>query len=206
MAQYDKRIQAEEQLAVIYDQWSGIVKAQERAALHAMLRSLLLILLALIGIVLAEGFIERFYMSMGPDRRRLGTMRLVLRFISQMIGVLVILLVVFGLPSQLSTVLALGAAGLTVALKDFIVAFFGWFVLMGRNGIRVGDWVEINGSRRRSGRSRTAAAPSCSKPATGTTLDIPPAAAFPSSTASPSKATSSTSPPPASGCGMNWMC
>ncbi len=145
MAQYDKRIQAEEQLAVIYDQWSGIVKAQERAALHAMLRSLLLILLALIGIVLAEGFIERFYMSMGPDRRRLGTMRLVLRFISQMIGVLVILLVVFGLPSQLSTVLALGAAGLTVALKDFIVAFFGWFVLMGRHGIRAGDWVEING-------------------------------------------------------------
>jgi small-conductance mechanosensitive channel len=30
-------------------------------------------------------------------------------------------------------------------LKDFIIAFFGWFVLMGRNGIRVGDWVEING-------------------------------------------------------------
>src|SRR5262249_36696748 len=28
---------------------------------------------------------------------------------------------------------------------DFIVGFFGWFVLMGRNGIRVGDWVEING-------------------------------------------------------------
>jgi len=45
----------------------------------------------------------------------------------------------------LSAVLALAAAGLTVALKDFIVAFFGWFVLMGRHGIRVGDWVEING-------------------------------------------------------------
>lgn len=30
-------------------------------------------------------------------------------------------------------------------MKDFIVAFFGWFVLMGRNGIRVGDWVEIEG-------------------------------------------------------------
>jgi len=30
-------------------------------------------------------------------------------------------------------------------MKDFIVAFFGWFILMGRNGIRVGDWVEING-------------------------------------------------------------
>jgi small-conductance mechanosensitive channel len=32
-----------------------------------------------------------------------------------------------------------------VVLKDFIVAFFGWFVLMGKNGVRVGDWVEING-------------------------------------------------------------
>src|SRR5581483_251180 len=36
-------------------------------------------------------------------------------------------------------------AGLTVALKDFIVAFVGWFVLLGRNGIHVGDWVEIEG-------------------------------------------------------------
>jgi small-conductance mechanosensitive channel len=42
-------------------------------------------------------------------------------------------------------VLALAGAGLTVALKDFIVGFIGWFVLMGRNGIRPGDWVEING-------------------------------------------------------------
>src|SRR5271165_2775930 len=74
----------------------------------------------------------------GTDRRRLGTMRLVLRFVSQLLGVLVILLVLFGPPSQLSTVLALAAAGLTVALKDFIVAFFGWFVLMGpsRNSSR----------------------------------------------------------------------
>jgi small-conductance mechanosensitive channel len=30
-------------------------------------------------------------------------------------------------------------------LKDFIVAFFGCFILMGKNSVRVGDWVEING-------------------------------------------------------------
>jgi small-conductance mechanosensitive channel len=57
----------------------------------------------------------------------------------------VVLLVVFGVPSQTTTILGLAGAGLTVAMKDFIVAFFGWFVLMGRNGIRVGDWVEIEG-------------------------------------------------------------
>ena len=145
LAQYDKRIKAEKQLAGVYDQWNGILIAQERMALHAMLRSVLWIVLALLGLVLAEAAIERFYATQGPDRRRLGTMRLVLRFISQLIGVMIILLVLLGPPSQLSAVLALAAAGLTVALKDFIVAFFGWFVLMGRHGIRVGDWVEING-------------------------------------------------------------
>jgi small-conductance mechanosensitive channel len=41
--------------------------------------------------------------------------------------------------------LGLATAGLTVGLKDFIVGFIGWFVLMGKNGIRLGDWVEING-------------------------------------------------------------
>jgi small-conductance mechanosensitive channel len=53
--------------------------------------------------------------------------------------------VVFGPPTQFAAVLALAGAGLTVALKDFIIAFIGWFVLMGRNGIRPGDWVEIDG-------------------------------------------------------------
>jgi small-conductance mechanosensitive channel len=56
-----------------------------------------------------------------------------------------VLLVIFGIPSQLGTFLGLAGAGLTVALKDFIVGFLGWFVLMGKNGIRLGDWVEING-------------------------------------------------------------
>ena len=88
LAEYDKRIQAEQQLAALYGQWDGNLTVQRRVALHAILRSLLWILLALIGLVLAEGLIERFYMGLGPDRRRLGTMRLVLRFVTQLIGVL----------------------------------------------------------------------------------------------------------------------
>jgi len=63
----------------------------------------------------------------------------------QIAGVLVVLLVIFGPPTQLGTFLGLAGAGLTVALKDFIISFIGWFVLMGKNGIRLGDWVEING-------------------------------------------------------------
>jgi small-conductance mechanosensitive channel len=61
------------------------------------------------------------------------------------LSVLIILLTLIGMPSQLGTIIGIVGAGLTVALKDFIVAFFGWLILMGRNGIRLGDWVEIKG-------------------------------------------------------------
>jgi small-conductance mechanosensitive channel len=61
------------------------------------------------------------------------------------IAAVIILLILIGMPGQFGTMIGIVGAGLTVALKDFIVAFFGWLVLMGRNGIRLGDWVEING-------------------------------------------------------------
>jgi small-conductance mechanosensitive channel len=73
------------------------------------------------------------------------TLRTILEVGTQVLGVLFILIVIFGWPQQTSTILGLATAGLTIALQDFILAFFGWFALMGKNGIRVGDWVEING-------------------------------------------------------------
>src|SRR4029077_11951169 len=79
------------------------------------------------------------------DRRQVETLRTVTRVTLQVMAVGFILLVIFGPPGQLGTFLGLAGAGLTVALKDFIVAFLGWLVLMGKDGIRLGDWVEING-------------------------------------------------------------
>ena len=96
---------------------------------------------------------------------------------------LLILLVVFGWPQQMPTILGLTTAGLTIALQDFILAFFGWFVLMGKNGIRVGDWVEINGV---GGEVTEIGLMSTTLLETGDLADkaIRPAAASPSSTAS----------------------
>src|SRR5205814_7304801 len=79
------------------------------------------------------------------DARQADTLHAVISTGLQIVALALILLVIFGPPNQLGTVLGLDGAGLTVALKDFIVGFLGWFVLMGRNGIRLGDWVEING-------------------------------------------------------------
>jgi len=112
---------------------------------HAMLRSILWILLiATLGYG-ASRLVDRFLTGERADKKHLFSLRAVLRFALQALVVLLVAFVVLGIPNQTPTVLGLAGAGLTVALKDFIVGFFGWFVLMGRNGIRVGDWVEING-------------------------------------------------------------
>lgn len=145
LADLDKRIQDHQELADVYGSWIGVVQARQRAATHGIIQSALLILLIVLGIYLCGRLIDRFFTHIIPDRTRLRTLRVVMRFVVQAVGVLLILFVLFGMPNQMPTILGLAGAGLTVALKDFIVAFFGWFALMGRNGIRVGDWVEING-------------------------------------------------------------
>lgn len=55
--------------------------------------------------------------------------------------------IVFGMPQQRATLLGLIAAGVIIALKDFLLCIVGWFGLTGRRGIRVGDLVEIDGTQ-----------------------------------------------------------
>jgi small-conductance mechanosensitive channel len=145
LALYDKRIQAEQALATTYGNWLALVIARRHAFLHGLFLAILWIVLVSLFVFLANIWVQRFFTDLSIDRRQMHTMRAVIMFAVQAIGIALILLVIFGMPSNFATVLALAGAGITVAMKDFIVGFFGWFVLMGKNGIRPGDWVEING-------------------------------------------------------------
>ncbi|HEX3739873.1 MAG TPA: mechanosensitive ion channel domain-containing protein [Terriglobales bacterium] len=145
LSTFDKRVEDQTQLAGVYGKWIGIVASEQRIVLNHALRGIAIILvIALIGLFF-DGWIESLLGKMSMDRRQVETLRTVTRVSVQIVGVLFILLVILGPPTQLGTFLGLAGAGLTVALKDFIVSFLGWFVLMGKNGIRLGDWVEING-------------------------------------------------------------
>jgi small-conductance mechanosensitive channel len=145
LAEFDKRAQDEQELADVYGSWIAVLQARERAAAHSILLSIMWVLLVVLAVLIADQLIDRFVDKLGIDRKRFLDLRVVLRFAAQALGVLAVIFIVFGKPTQMATILGLAGAGLTVALKDFIVGFFGWFVLMGRNGIRVGDWVEIEG-------------------------------------------------------------
>jgi small-conductance mechanosensitive channel len=143
-ATLDQRMDNQTRLSDTYAGWSAVVSSQARAMFNQVLRSAAAILAIILGGMLLARWFELLARARVADHRRAQTLYMI-RASLQVIGVLVILLIVFGPPNDVGTVVGLAAAGLSVALKDFIVGFLGWFVLMGKNGIRVGDQVEING-------------------------------------------------------------
>jgi small-conductance mechanosensitive channel len=141
----DDRIQTEQQLVAVYTKWSAQLQRQHLILGHLILLSCAWILFILICIILGNALVRRIMSHPALDRRQAQTLRMVLQVAVHVIGALLILLVLFGAPSQTPTILGLTTAALTIALQDFVLAFAGWFVLMGKRGIRIGDWVEING-------------------------------------------------------------
>jgi small-conductance mechanosensitive channel len=141
----DERITDRRQLTEVYSKWNEVVASQATTVLHAGLSSLVIVIVILLLLVFVDQWLERLVGRMKLDRRQIETLRSVARVSLQILSIVVILLVLVGMPTQLGTMLGIVGAGLTVALKDFIVAFIGWLVLMGKNGMRLGDWVEING-------------------------------------------------------------
>ncbi len=141
----EDQLQTQQQLSAVYAKWLAQVQLQHRIVAHLALESFAWIAFVILcGSLLTAGvraLLDRYTM----DRRRYHTLRTIATLAIQIITLALVLLILFGAPSQTPTILGLGVAGLTVVFQDFILAFFGWFILMGKNGIRVGDWVEING-------------------------------------------------------------
>jgi small-conductance mechanosensitive channel len=139
------RMQSMQQLSIVYGKWAAQIQLQHRIVGHLVLQSLAWIATILLCAGVISSIIHAVLERPKMDHRRMHTLRTILILATQVVALLMILLVFFGPPNQVPTILGLATAGLTVAFQDFILAFFGWFVLMGKNGIRIDDWVEING-------------------------------------------------------------
>jgi small-conductance mechanosensitive channel len=138
------RLGAQKELAALYGRWGEQVELQRKIVIHLILQSVAWIAAICILVILAGWGVQLALERIVHDARQRETLKTVLNLATQLVGVLLILLVIFGVPQQMPTILGLVTAGLTVVFQDFILAFCGWFVLMGPNGVRVGDWVEIN--------------------------------------------------------------
>ncbi len=139
------RVGAQQQLVALYGRWALQVEIQRKIVVHLILRSLALIVGICVLVILAGWVLQLALEKVVRDPRQKQTLKTVVNLAAQLVGLLLILLAIFGVPQQMPTILGLATAGLTVVFQDFILAFCGWFVLMGPNGVRVRDWVEIDG-------------------------------------------------------------
>ena len=139
------RLGAHQQLVDLYLRWGDQVELQQKIVIHLILQSLAWLAAICILVVLAGWGLQLGLERMVHDPRQKQTLKTILNLGTQLVGLLLVLLIIFGVPSQMPTILGLVTAGLTVVFQDFILAFCGWFVLMGPNGVRVRDWVEIDG-------------------------------------------------------------
>jgi small-conductance mechanosensitive channel len=144
MTIYDDRVATEQRLANVYGRWATQVALQHRIVQHLIVVQAMWIAVILICAVLLDAIVRRLMEHEALDLRRMRTMSRIIRLLIQILALIGILLVLVGPPSQLSTVIGLTTAGLTVALQDFILGFVGWFFLIGRSGIAVGDIIEID--------------------------------------------------------------
>ena len=144
----DDRLGAQQQLMTLYVRWGKQVELQHKIVLHLMLQSLIWIATIFLLTLFAGWALQVALDRMWQDRRQRQTLRTILNVGTQLIGLLLVLLVIFGTPAQMPTILGLATAGLTVVFQDFIIAFCGWFVLMGRER----DTGEGLGGDRRGGR------------------------------------------------------
>src|SRR6266446_3133199 len=117
LAGFGKRIDDQKQLADVYAKWAGVLAAKQRSVIHRMLIGLVIIFGILLVGIFFDSWLERLLGKTSLDRRQVETMRTVTRVAVQICAVLFILLVIFGPPSQLGTILGLAGAGLTVALN-----------------------------------------------------------------------------------------
>ena len=145
LSDLDKRVENEQDLSGVYTNWISYAQIRQQSFTHGVFTSVFWALLIALLIVAANRGARRAVAGMAQKNRALHTFSTVALFTAQAIGILLIVLVIFGIPTNFATVIALAGAGLALALQDFIVGFFGWFVLMGKDGMRPGDWVEING-------------------------------------------------------------
>ena len=125
--------------------WRNTVSLQHTAALKSLLMRLAILLIA-VGVVLGISHLWRqvTFRYIHDVRRRHQFLLLRRIIVAVVIAIMVAVASVSGL-GGISTFAGLLTAGVAVALQNVILAIAGYFFLIGKHGVRVGDRVQLSG-------------------------------------------------------------
>ncbi|MDE2305681.1 MAG: mechanosensitive ion channel [Gammaproteobacteria bacterium] len=137
-------------LNVLLDQYRGNVRSwhdavgrQYREALTSLAIRSAILLTVLVGVFIAAEFWKRAVYRYSHDARRRYQLLLVRSIVSWALVLLIVGLAFANEIGSVATLAGLITAGLAVAMQSVLVSIVGYFFLIGKYGIRVGDRVQI---------------------------------------------------------------
>ncbi|HWA08571.1 MAG TPA: mechanosensitive ion channel domain-containing protein [Opitutaceae bacterium] len=113
----------------------------------AMLRRLRWPGLALLGLLGLQVLTSRAVLPIFYKKESLFLARRLVRYVLIALIVLVLTGFLFDDLSVVVTMLGVVSAALVISLQDACTSFFGWFVIMGGGKLRIGDRLEVDGTR-----------------------------------------------------------
>ncbi len=125
--------------------WQGAVNDRARTDLRRLIIRASIVAVALALIFVGAAVWRQLTFRYVQDIRRRSQVLAARRLV---VGILVVIMLLVNFSDQLgsfATILGFAAAGVAVALQNVILSIAGYFFLIGRFGIRVGDRVQIGG-------------------------------------------------------------
>jgi small-conductance mechanosensitive channel len=125
--------------------WKDVVRSEYRSDLSSLAVRLGFLMLILVMVVAAAELWRRGVYRYVSDPRRRYQFLLMRRFV---IWFVVAIIIAFAFASNLGSIVTFAGlitAGIAVAMQGVIVSIVGYFFLIGKFGIRVGDRVQIGG-------------------------------------------------------------
>jgi small-conductance mechanosensitive channel len=125
------------------DKWRASVKRQYHDVLRALRTRLAILLGALTSVIVGSEVWRRAVLKYVHEPRRRNQLLLLRRIITWVLIVLILSLTFITRLSSFATFAGLLTAGLAVAMQSVLVSLVGYFILIGKYGLRVGDRVQV---------------------------------------------------------------
>jgi small-conductance mechanosensitive channel len=125
--------------------WNQLVASSRARALNRLLRQLGSVLGMILAVFVIAYFVKKIPRRFVKEEKSAYYFRKLISFVSWLVVILILIFHSVGELGSISAVVGLAGAGLAIALQDPIVSLVGWFLVVGKYGISVGDRVEING-------------------------------------------------------------
>ena len=127
------------------EKWRSSVKRQYHQVLAVLWTRIAILVGALLAVFAVSEFWRRTVLRYVLEPRRRNQLLLVRRIVTWLLVLLILGLTFISHLSSFATFAGLLTAGLAVAMQSVLVSVVGYFILIGKYGLRVGDRVQVGG-------------------------------------------------------------